>query len=304
MNNDTFEKARNFVYRNARPIDFALWRLHFENGSVKEVYDILEKYQNPDGGFGYDIEPDCCNMNSTPIATWQAINILNEAGVERDSRIVKGIFAYLNSGKDFANGQWYNTVKSNNDYPHAVWWECNDGEGVPSDNPTVSLAGFVLKYCDKGTALYEKAVRIVKSAVTRFIASPTDEPHTLRCYFDLSEDCETMQAFDLFDLAAFKTVLYKAIDSSVCKNTDKWFTEYATKPSMFFSKSLRIFDIVGKSLCEAEGRLIIENQLSDGSFPVTWLWYNDYNEYYVAANKWKSIIAKNNILFLHSLNML
>lgn len=304
MNSIIFEKARGFVYRNARPLDFALWRYHFENGSADEVYKVLKMYQKSDGGFGYDIEPDCCNVNSTPVATWQAINILNEVGVVADSDIMRGILNYLNSGKDFADGKWFNTVKTNNDYPHAVWWNCNNGVGDPNDNPTVSLAGFVLKYADRSSALYDKAVKIVKSSVTNFISSPTDEPHILRCYLDLLLYCESIEGFDLFDISEFKSVLYKSIDATVCRQTEKWFTEYVTKPSMFFEKSSRIMDIVGKDLCEAEGRSIIDNQLADGAFAVTWLWYNDYTEYYVAANKWKSAMIRSNMLYLRALNML
>ena len=85
---------------------------------------ILSFYQNVDGGFGHAIEPDFWNVDSTPIATWKAIATLKEIGVDDKEDIVNKILAYLISGKDFENGQWYNTVKSNNDYPHAVWWEC------------------------------------------------------------------------------------------------------------------------------------------------------------------------------------
>ncbi len=59
----------------------------------------------------------------------------------------------------------------NNDYPHAVWCECEQGDGLPGDNPTVSLAGFALKYADKGSGLYKKASEIVKSSVAQFIAT-------------------------------------------------------------------------------------------------------------------------------------
>lgn len=46
-----FEKARKFVYRNARPLDLARWKYHFGNGSEKEVIEVLSAYQNEDGGY-------------------------------------------------------------------------------------------------------------------------------------------------------------------------------------------------------------------------------------------------------------
>jgi hypothetical protein len=47
---NTFEKARTFIYRNARPLDFARWQYQFENGSKEAVLNALSFYQNEDGG--------------------------------------------------------------------------------------------------------------------------------------------------------------------------------------------------------------------------------------------------------------
>lgn len=47
------------VYRNARPLDFARWQYHFENGGKEAVLRALSYYQNKDGGFGYALELDC-----------------------------------------------------------------------------------------------------------------------------------------------------------------------------------------------------------------------------------------------------
>lgn len=30
MKNEVFKKANEFIYRNARPLDLALWRYHFD----------------------------------------------------------------------------------------------------------------------------------------------------------------------------------------------------------------------------------------------------------------------------------
>lgn len=54
-----FEKARAFVYRNARPLDLARFQYHFEDGSKAAVMRALSYYQNEDGGFGHAVEADC-----------------------------------------------------------------------------------------------------------------------------------------------------------------------------------------------------------------------------------------------------
>lgn len=44
--NPVFEKARAFLYRNARPLDLALFRYFFENGPQEDVMRALAAYQN------------------------------------------------------------------------------------------------------------------------------------------------------------------------------------------------------------------------------------------------------------------
>lgn len=54
-----FERSKEFIYRNARPLDFFRWKYHFETGSKEDVIDALVAYQNADGGFAYALEADC-----------------------------------------------------------------------------------------------------------------------------------------------------------------------------------------------------------------------------------------------------
>ncbi|MDE7463904.1 MAG: hypothetical protein K2M48_02645 [Clostridiales bacterium] len=302
MKNNVFEKARQFTYRNARPVDLALWKYLFEGGKRSDVVDALECYQNADGGFGHGIEPDFWNVNSTPMATWQAIGVLKEIGVDPDEQIVKNVFKYLDSGKDFKDGLWLRTVPSNNDHPRAVWWHYNEDE--PCVNPSVSLAGFVLRYAPPHDSLYDKAVGIVKNAVSKFMAKPDTEMHTLNNFIELYEYCRAIDGFGLFDLDAFKAALCVAVDLAVCKDTDKWIKEYVCLPSSFYNGSKTIFDLVDRELCLKEGKMLLEAQGNDGAYPVPWLWYNDYTEYHVSANMWKSIILRKNVRYLKDLGLI
>lgn len=100
--NKVFQKAKEFIYRNARPLDLARFRYHFENGSTEDVLNALAFYQNEDGGFGHALEPDSWNPNSSPIQTWYATEILREIGFTDSSHpITAGILKYLESGRDF-----------------------------------------------------------------------------------------------------------------------------------------------------------------------------------------------------------
>lgn len=296
-----FEQARRFVYQNARPLDMARWKFYFEGGSQADVLNILAAYQNADGGFGYALEPDNWNPNSTPIATWYAAKILMEIGFRDASHpIVKGMLRYLDSGKDFVEGKWCNTVPVNNVYPHAVWWHCDNDLGMPDDNPTVTLCGFIMLFSEPTSSIYKKACGIVQKAVRRFMNVDRMEMHTINNYLGLLDYCEKIADFDQFDLNAFKVKLYKTVAETVCMESDKWYTEYVAKPSFFFDMSNRLFEILPLDLCRAEAAMIREHQSEDGSWQVTWQWHNDYKEYEISANWWRAALCVKNLKYIYS----
>ncbi len=102
---EMLEKARGFIYKNARPLDVARWNYLFENGDSTEVMKYLLSYQNEDGGFGHALEPDCWNEKSTPprsnleIATcFKKLSRLIFPGIAL--RISKVIFPTIYPSKD------------------------------------------------------------------------------------------------------------------------------------------------------------------------------------------------------------
>ena len=68
LNAAAYNEVRTWIYRNARPLELALWQFDFENGSPERVADMLRFYQNEDGGFGNGVEPDSWNPESSPYA--------------------------------------------------------------------------------------------------------------------------------------------------------------------------------------------------------------------------------------------
>ena len=298
-----FEKTRSFVYRYARPLDLARWQFHFENGSAESVIQILAAYQNEDGGFGYALEPDCWNPNSTPIATWFATEVLREIGW-RDAThpIVEGILRYLESGADYdeVHQQWLNVVPTNNDHPHATWWTYGEGGSEFKYNPTASLAGFIIRYADPKSALYQKGVSITKEAFAFLEASvPFDEQHVTTCFCNLYDDC-IVSKVSFLDMSKFAELLRKQVKHCINPNYDLWFTEYHTKPSDFILSKDSMFYEDNKELLLKERELLRRYQSEDGGFPVTWQWWTDYNEQHIATAWWRSCFAIRNMLFLEN----
>lgn len=304
--NTVYHAARSFIYRHARPLDFARFRFHFEGGSREDVLRALAAYQNEDGGFGHALEADYWNPASTPIAAWTATCILREIGMDDAQHpIIKGLLRYLESGADFENGMWYNTVRSNSDHPHAVWWTCSGGKGEPHINPTASLAGFALRYANPGSALRSTAEAIAQRIVPAFIAASDEkDEHNLICYCDLLGHLEASRPVAGVDLNAFREALHRAVCQTICKEPEKWFTEYVCKPSKFLAALPGFSAIVPRDLCLLEADMLAKVQGADGAWPVTWEWHTPYKEYYISADWWRSVIILENLLFLQSLGML
>lgn len=299
---EIYEKARGFIYRNARPLELALWKYHFENGNREDVLTALMAYRNADGGFGQGLEADCFNPNSSPMQTWKACVILREIGFTDSSHpIIEGILRYLDSGADFSekHNQWLNTVKSNNDYPHAVWWSYSDkSEDYKDYNPTAYLAGFILRYADKDSGLYKKAEEIAKRAYDWFVSAvPFGDDHGAACFVGLYEFLKET-GIGLVDMEKFADKLREEINADICRDTEKWKTEYVCLPSKFIGSRSSMFYAGNEELVEKECAVIAETQLGDGSYIVPWLWYNDYAEYTLAANWWKSALLTDKMRFL------
>ena len=184
------ESARRFIYRHARPLDFARWRVHFEGGSRADVLAALAAYQNADGGFGHGLEADCLNPNSTPVQTWAATQILYEVGVTDAAHpMVAGILRYLDSTPLFDGHTWAGLtgVRSNDDYPHAPWWSYAP-EDAPTYNPTASLAGFILRFAPKDSTIYQTGWRVACEAVTWLTRNaPIESMHTAACFVSLHD---------------------------------------------------------------------------------------------------------------------
>lgn len=299
---NTFEKAKTFIYRHARPLDLALWQFHFEKGSPDAVVRALSFYQNEDGGFGHGLEPDFLNPNSTPIATWQATQILREIGfTDKNHPMIVSILRYLESGADFSltHRQWDNTVPTNNEYPHAIWWKDSD-ERQYRYNPTAALAGFILRYADPASTVYQLGRDIAQEAVTWFLqTAPFEDQHITACFLTLYEDLTETQA-DYIDLSAFRKKLNEQVGVNICRDTEKWKTSYVPKPSDFIMSQASPFYADNAETAEYECEHITENQLPDGSFPVPWQWWTDYKEFEISQNYWKAIITIKNMRYLQA----
>jgi len=170
---DDYRKLRRLVYRGANTLIFTQWRCAFENGDPEDVLSVLSCYQNDDGGFGHALEANCWNPNSSPYMTSFAISIINGlyyTFTDRNHPVLRGILKYLSSGAYATETGWLGMadIPSNNDYSHAPWFRY-DPTANPGMTDPKNIVGFVLKYGEKESTLYKKALKIEKTI-------PKDKP--------------------------------------------------------------------------------------------------------------------------------
>lgn len=299
--NNLFVHANHFMYQNARPLDMARWQYHFEKGEKEAVLKALSFYQNDDGGFGHALEPDSWNPNSTPIQTWAATEILREIHfTDQNHPSIRGILDYLDSGRDFNGTFWYNTVQSNNDYPHAPWWHTGSTSTSHTDyNPTACLAGFILCFAEKKSNLFQLGSRIAGEAIDHFLASPNQhDMHTLACYIRLLQYIIQSEEPDLFNTQGLQNKLLADVPNCINSDFARWEQDYICKPSHFFNTKNSVFYKDNHQTAAYECDYIAKTQLSDGSWPIPWGWEAFPEEWAISKNWWKAGGIIKNLLYL------
>ncbi|WP_099466857.1 hypothetical protein [Konateibacter massiliensis] len=307
-----FQKAKKYIYQNARPLDLARWNYHFEDGSKEEVLRYVKAYQNEDGGFGYGLEPDCMNPNSSPIQTWAATEIIREiGGLSKDEPIIKSIVDYLTNTDTFNGEEWTTVIPSNNDYPHAPWWDyphspwwSDSKENAFFDqyNPTATLAGFMLLYANRSEKIFDKAVKIAKRAISDLIdiVNPKDM-HVVANFIQMHHYIVQAGLEKEFETSALEKLLCKLVNESITRDTALWENTYACKPSQFFNSRESVFYADNKEIAKFECNFIIKTQQPNGSFDVTWSWNGYEKEWELSKNWWKAQITVNNMIFLKNM---
>ncbi len=296
---NTYEKARAFMYRNARPLEIALWQYHFEGGSKEAVLHALSYYQNEDGGFGHALEADNWNPHSSPLTSQTATEILFALDVPAEHPIIQNLLRYLDSGMDFVpeTRQWRNTVPSSNGWPRAIWWTYSEDEDEFRYNPTAALAAFILRYADRGSPLYALGHTIAEEAFAWFLGQEVfEDKHAALLLMRLLQYGE---GHCIPGLEEVRERMHAQVRRNICTDLDKYGVEYVDRPTDLIDGPDNPWypDIAQAALAECD--FLIASQQEDGSWPVPWQWWNEYTkEYEVAANWWKGHLVLKHILYL------
>jgi hypothetical protein len=259
----SLDRAGDFVWRNARLVERALFCHLFETASPRRVVAALTAYQNDDGGFGNALEADIRAPASMPAACEQALIILWQAGI-RDHAIATSVCNYLEQIAEGTLPEPYGHVpivtREILDYPRAVHWSAPAFDG-DSPNPTAGLVGMLL-YQGAQSGWLSQAVEWCWRRLKR----PLDDAHETACalrFLDLAPD--RIRAREL---------AFRVADEA---HQTKWFlkfpdaTRYGVTPLHLCPTPNAIARAAfSDEIIEAHLDELAALQQDDGGWPITW----------------------------------
>jgi hypothetical protein len=134
------ERGTNFIWKNARLLERAIFDLQLGGGSANHVIEVLRTYQAQDGGFGHALEPDLRAPDSHPLFVEFALRVLYECKIH-DSEIAYRTCDFLSKHADLKRGI-ATIFPSSQRYPRAAHWN-NPGNQEPSFDRLTGLVGLV-----------------------------------------------------------------------------------------------------------------------------------------------------------------
>jgi hypothetical protein len=266
------------MYRNARPLELALYQYYFEEGEKQQVISILSTFQNTDGGFAHGLEPDAWNVHSNPIHTWYATRIIHDLDLRKDHPMVKEVLRFLEQTPHQFNGHYPFVIKSNDEYPHAPWFSYND-RGYDDYNPTASLVGFILRYGQHSSNLFKQAMMTATEAIDHILSKGCHEMHELNCYMELAEYIESSQLQHLFRYKGFIEAIEKCVHHLIEKDVEMW-VDYTCTPLTLIKSPKSPFYKDFQSLIDIE-----LEQIKNMPWRIKWSW-EDYPEAFTVAKQW------------------
>ena len=285
-----------WIHRNARGLELAKWRFYFEGGDAESVIDELQYYQNTDGGFGHALEADCWNPASAPSQMFYAIHILHELAYQDTTHpVIQNMLRYLESGKDMVDGFWVSILPSNNQYPHAPWWTKTDRKTFDVYMPNADICWFILKFAQKDSPLYDRAVSMVQRMLNLFLSQNEVEPHSLESMMFLLRELQKTDSScgQLEDAATAHGI--QLMRGLIEVNPDTW-TAYCITPSFFIHDRLHPLYPEYRELLKLEVQRLMETRDADGCWDINWVWQEYESAYRLSANWWKSSVTMQKLM--------
>ncbi len=271
LNPQTFDSSRNFIVTHGSELLRQRWQDAFESPNPAGVIRALAAYQNPDGGFGHNLEGDFTLPDSSPVATSIAFQILTGLEATADEPLVQGGIAYLLKCYLPERPGWLSVPPQVNVYPHASWWHFNPEQGgtvidFAWGNPSAELVGYLVRYRELVPS--EMLDGLLDHTLNYFaeFSGPMDM-HQLFCFLRLAEQLPPVVVL------AMQPKLVDLVRQAVCTDPAEW-SGYCAQPLDFVSSPGSFLYPMLEQDVQANLDWKIETLAIDGIAPVPWNWEN------------------------------
>ncbi|WLD94278.1 prenyltransferase/squalene oxidase repeat-containing protein [Alkalihalobacillus sp. AL-G] len=296
LDEQSFRKAKEYLFIHGRRLEQALFNYHFENGSEDDVLDALREFQNEDGGFGNRIEPDFQLDQSSPMATTLAFQIFKELNLSSDHPMVRDGMTYLLKTYHSEKGRWHALPPEVNNVPHAPWWHYdNEKERVMVEaswgNPNAEISGYLLRY--KELVPEEVATNLKGRCLAHFKALDTLDMHETFCFLRLAGELSQIERDPIIEKVK------EHIPELVNLKREQW-ANYGMQPVQLVKGVQSPFYEMMKESVEENLDYVIEKQHSDGSWHPNWEWGQYENDWPESKELWKGILTYEKLKLLKS----
>ncbi|MFN2142254.1 MAG: hypothetical protein ACK2U5_17330 [Candidatus Promineifilaceae bacterium] len=298
---DNFARARAYLLNEARPLERALFRYHFEDGTAVAVWQELAAFQNGDGGFGHALEPDVRTPTSSALATGIALRTLAEIGAPPEHPMAQDAVGYLKKTLDPQTLTWRVVPPDSNDYPHAPWWHDEDGSlSVTFDAfqiiPRAELVAYLHAFSD--LALEPWLEDVTEAAVLAVDGLPLgggggdDLVYALRLAGAEHLSAENRELL--------QRRVREAAPAAVTRDPARWATYSIPPLKLAPSPDSLVADLFAEDI-QKNLDYVIDRQTAGGYWEPTWDWGGFYPDAWQGArDEWRGEITLHNLLALRA----
>ena len=297
-----FERAREFLRTQARPLDRALFEHRFERAPAESALCELAHFQNDDGGFGHALEPDMRAPTSSALATGIGLRLLTELDCTVDHPMVQRAINYLLATFDASTQVWRVIPANANQFPHAPWWHEDNGSLARTFDgfriiPRAELVGVLHHYA--ALAPPQWLADVTESTVTCIETIQelgTGGGDDLRYAITLAETAELPERFKTRLAARIRSVTLDV----VARDPQRWSSYCITPLKLASSPRSLVADLLGDIL-PINLDYQIEHQTAEGTWEPTWSWGDLYPDAWAQAKReWRGSLTLNTLTTLRA----
>jgi hypothetical protein len=297
-----FERARDSIKTQARPLDRALFEYRFEQAPTESVLARLAHFQNGDGGFGHGLEPDVRTPASSALATGIGLRLLKELGCPADHPMVRQAVEFLLATFDASSKVWRVVPTHTNEFPHAPWWH-DESESLARTFdgfriiPRAEIVGLLYHYATLVPTEWlndvtESTVACLETVEKLGTGGGDDIVYAL----SLAETEELPE-----HLTSRLVTRIRGVTPNVVSRDPQQWSSYCIAPlKLATSPRSIVADLLGEAL-QAHLDYQIEHQTPEGTWEPTWNWGKFYPEAWEQAKQeWRGSLTLDTLTTLRA----